>query len=135
MKAWQVHSYGEDLQCCCIRHPIITKPSQLLVQIVAASVNPIDVEMQSTYLITIFFDHVQYFLFVDGYGRTFLNILRNQSPALPITLGRDFCGVIIDKGHGVSKKYKLGDRVYGMIPFNNDGSHAEITIAEQSNVR
>lgn len=47
MKAWQVHSFGENLQCCAIRTPIINQSTELLIQIEAASVNPIDVAMQS----------------------------------------------------------------------------------------
>ena len=47
MQAWQIHSYNglENLRLCNIRMPVITKPTDVLVKIEAASVNPIDVAM------------------------------------------------------------------------------------------
>lgn len=47
IKAWQIHSYGEEIVLSNLRYPIITQPSQVLVDVEAASVNPIDVAMQS----------------------------------------------------------------------------------------
>ena len=50
MCAWQVHSYGgtEELQLSCsVRDPVISKPDDVLVNVAAASVNPIDVAMMS----------------------------------------------------------------------------------------
>lgn len=46
IKAWQVHSFGEDLQYCSARTPVITKPSEILVKVEASSVNPIDILMK-----------------------------------------------------------------------------------------
>lgn len=74
-------------------------------------------------------------LFVDGYGRTVLQLFRCQSETLPVTLGRDFSGTIVDKGHGIDRKYKCGDKVYGVIPFHKDGAHAEYAIVDESHVR
>lgn len=50
MQAWQIHSYNglEDLKLSNIRVPIIRHPTDVLVKIEAASVNPIDVAMTST---------------------------------------------------------------------------------------
>lgn len=42
MKAWQIHSYGEPLQLTEARIPFISNPDDVLVQIDASSVNPID---------------------------------------------------------------------------------------------
>lgn len=49
MQAWQVHSYDgiEKLQLNHVKMPIISKKNQVLVQVEAASVNPIDVAMIS----------------------------------------------------------------------------------------
>lgn len=47
MYAWQVHSYNEDPQLSSARIPIITEPSDLLIRVEAASVNPIDTSMKS----------------------------------------------------------------------------------------
>lgn len=49
IKSWQIHSYGglEELQLMQTRAPIIKRPDDLLVQVVASSVNPIDLAMIS----------------------------------------------------------------------------------------
>lgn len=46
MFAWQVHSYKEDVQLTSARIPIIREPSEVLIKVEAASVNPIDVAMR-----------------------------------------------------------------------------------------
>lgn len=46
MNSWQVHSYGEELQCTSVRVPIIQQATDVLVEIAAASVNPIDTYMK-----------------------------------------------------------------------------------------
>lgn len=49
MKAWQIASYGgiEQLQLANVRLPTISKPTEVLVKVDAASVNPIDIAMIS----------------------------------------------------------------------------------------
>lgn len=42
MKAWCVHSYGENLQQNDVRIPILSNPNEVMVKVDAASVNPID---------------------------------------------------------------------------------------------
>lgn len=52
MKGWQIHEYGgvELLQCNeHIKIPTINSPTDVLVEVRAASVNPIDVAMMSTF--------------------------------------------------------------------------------------
>lgn len=46
VQAWQVHSYGEEVQLSDIRNPMITSPTEVQVKIDAASVNPLDVMMK-----------------------------------------------------------------------------------------
>lgn len=50
MQAWQVHSYNgvNDLRLCNVKVPLITRPTDVLVKVEAASVNPIDIAMTST---------------------------------------------------------------------------------------
>ena len=48
MKAWHLYSYGgpEKLQMSkSVRIPYISKPTEVLVQVHAASVNPLDADM------------------------------------------------------------------------------------------
>lgn len=54
MQAWQIHSYNglEDLRLSNVTMPIIMQPTDVLVKVEAASVNPIDVAMTSMYSIS-----------------------------------------------------------------------------------
>lgn len=48
MCAWQIHAYGgvEELQLSCsVREPVISKPDDVVVNVSACSINPIDVAM------------------------------------------------------------------------------------------
>lgn len=64
-----------------------------------------------------------------------LNVRRQFELEFPLTVGRDFSGVIIDKGHGVEKDFKVGDRVYGFVPLHRQGSHAEAVLTHKRDVR
>ncbi|KAF2902857.1 hypothetical protein ILUMI_03332 [Ignelater luminosus] len=116
MRAWQIHSYGDlsELQLTTARIPHISNPDELLIQVDAASLNPIDKAM------------------INGYGRTVLNFFRRYELEFPLTLGRDFAGVVIDKGHGVGNEFKVGDKVYGIVSLHKQGSQAETVIADKS---
>lgn len=73
-------------------------------------------------------------MLLDGYGRTLLKLLRcKEDIILPITLGRDFSGTITGRGFGV-KDFNIGDKVYGVIPFYKQGSHAEYAVVETNHV-
>lgn len=54
MSGWQIHSYSpsvEELQFSDIlKKPFIRKPTELLVKVLASSVNPFDVAMMSKFL-------------------------------------------------------------------------------------
>ncbi|XP_018352213.1 PREDICTED: reticulon-4-interacting protein 1, mitochondrial [Trachymyrmex septentrionalis] len=125
MQAWQIHSYNglENLRLCNIRMPVITKPTDVLVKIEAASVNPIDVAM------------------TDGYGNTFLNVLRKTKNLsfrtlgeldLPLTLGRDFTGIVVSKGYNVGDRLEIGKEVWGVVPIEQQGCHANYVIVDSS---
>lgn len=128
MQSWQIHSYNglEDLKLSNIRIPMITNPNDVLVKIEAASVNPIDVAM------------------TDGYGSTFLNVLRKtrslvfrtwgqfEELDLPLTLGRDFAGVVVSKGYNVGNRLKLGEEVWGVVPIEQQGCHANYVVVDSS---
>lgn len=63
-------------------------------------------------------------LFLGGYGSTLFNVLRCNKIEFPLTLGREFVGTIVHKGMG-SSDLRLGDKVWGVVPFHQQGSHAE----------
>ncbi|XP_043264004.1 reticulon-4-interacting protein 1 homolog, mitochondrial [Colletes gigas] len=118
MQAWQIHSYGglEELKLSNIRIPVIGRPTDVLIKVQASSVNPIDIAM------------------TRGYGAAVLNFMRktkgltgggqHNELELPLTLGRDFSGLIVSKGHGVGNRLKLGDQVWGVVPVEQQGCHA-----------
>lgn len=72
---------------------------EVLIAVYAASVNPIDSRVRS------------------GYGKA---IFAAKAP-LPNVLGRDFSGVVLKVGEGVTQ-YKEGDEVWGVVsPFRAEG--------------
>ncbi|KAG8035288.1 hypothetical protein G9C98_004536 [Cotesia typhae] len=50
----------------------------------------------------------------------------------PLTMGRDFSGVIIAKGHNVGEKLRLGDEVWGVVPVEQQGCHATHVIVDNN---
>ncbi|KOC64323.1 Reticulon-4-interacting protein 1, mitochondrial [Habropoda laboriosa] len=125
MQAWQIHSYGglDELKLSSVRIPVIARPTDILVKIEASSVNPIDIAM------------------TRGYGAAVLNFMRKTKSftgrqydelELPLTLGRDFSGVIVSKGHGAGDRLKLGDKVWGVVPVEQQGCHANYAVVDNS---
>ena len=125
MQAWQIHSYGglEELKLLSVRIPLIAKPTDVLVKVEASSVNPIDIAM------------------TRGYGSAVLNFMRKAKHLtdgqydeleLPLTLGRDFSGVVVSKGHGVGNRLKLGDQVWGVVPVEQQGCHASYVVVDNT---
>ncbi len=92
------------------------RPSEreLLVRVRASSVNPVDVAIAA-------------------------GVLKEMvEHAFPVTLGRDFAGVVEQAGAGVDR-YRADDQVYGFLlhanPAVHDGSWAElIVVAEDQSV-
>ncbi|XP_060516852.1 reticulon-4-interacting protein 1 homolog, mitochondrial [Cylas formicarius] len=115
MLAWCIHSYGDldELKLAENRAPILNNPDDVLVEVRAASVNPIDSAM------------------LAGYGRASFQVLRNFEIEFPLVLGRDFAGVIVGKGQNVCNSFKIGDMVYGFIPLHKQGSFAELVNVSQ----
>ncbi|KAK4310175.1 hypothetical protein Pmani_018238 [Petrolisthes manimaculis] len=128
MRAWQLNGYDgvEGLSLEMARIPPILRPSDVLVKVHAASVNPIDTVL------------------IGGYGRPVLNIMRalgqleqgivdpNQTE-LPITGGRDFVGEVVGVGQRV-RGISVGQRVLGVVSPQGQGSHAEFVVTPSSNV-
>lgn len=79
-----------------------------------------------------------------GYGTTVMNLMRKAKNLcgtayneleLPLTLGRDFTGVVVSKGHGVGDHLQLGEEVWGVVPVEQQGCHANYVIVDDSLVR
>lgn len=112
MKAIQINKYGgnEVLEI----NNNVPKPTpskgQVLVEVHAASINPVDWKIRAGYL---------------------KEIAPLQFPA---TLGGDFAGRVCELGEGVSD-FKVGDKVYGQAIVLNggSGSFAELLAANTAN--
>ncbi|XP_055644316.1 reticulon-4-interacting protein 1, mitochondrial [Toxorhynchites rutilus septentrionalis] len=118
MCGWQIQSYGsldEVEHSDGLKMPVLTSPHQLLVKVTATSVNPIDVAM------------------IKGYGASVLNTIRCKNGIeFPLTLGRDFCGEIVQKGLAVSSRdLDVGDEVWGVVPVHQQGCHAEYVVVDR----
>lgn len=99
-----------------------------------------------------------------GYGAETINILRDLCPSaspstimempkklakyllapvtgnksvieFPLTLGRDFAGVVSRVGHGVKTDVRVGDEVYGVVGVQRQGSHAQYVVVTEDTVR
>ncbi|KAL1456088.1 hypothetical protein WDU94_000842 [Cyamophila willieti] len=120
--AWQISSYGgiDEMQFNDnVKVPVL-KPKDVLVEMKAVSVNPIDVAM------------------LGGYGNVVLNTLRqaescsmDHNVEFPLILGRDFCGKVVAKGSNVDH-LKLDDIVYGVIEPHKQGSFSKLILANSS---
>lgn len=115
MSAWQLRDYGgiESLELVKdLPIPKITSSKDVLIEIKAASVNVLDAWMP------------------DGYGKVaFEQLFRAH---LPVTLGRDFAGIVREVGKGVTE-LKPGDECMGVVPpQSGTGSHAQYVVVTES---
>lgn len=86
---------------------------------------------------TLNYDIITFVFIPEGYGATVLNAMRcKDGIEFPLTLGRDFCGEIVQKGLGLSSRdLDIGDEVWGVVPLQNQGSHAEYVVVDRYCVR
>ncbi len=106
MKAIQFHQYGGPEAAVLADIPAPEPaPSEVLVEIVTASVNPIDWKMRA------------------GLLREFFDL------ALPHVLGRDFSGVVRTVGEDV-RGFAVGDEVFGVADAMRQGTHAEMIAVD-----
>jgi NADPH:quinone reductase-like Zn-dependent oxidoreductase len=113
MKASYLVSYGQpgSLQYGELPEPVIQKDN-LLVQVKAVSVNPVDWKIK----------------------KGLLKLMLGTK--FPMIIGSDFAGVVKQVAPGIVD-FKAGDRVYGAIPAfsKKPGSLAEIANVHQKDVR
>ena len=108
MKAVRIHAYGgpELLHYEDAPRPQL-KPDDLLIQVAAAAVNPVDWKIR------------------EGYLRGFLN------HRLPLTLGWDVAGTVVEMGPEAAG-FKVGDEVYARPDIERNGSYAEFMAVKAS---
>lgn len=109
MKAATINKYKqEDLKIISLPVPKLF-PNDVLVKIVATSINPIDTKI------------------MNGDLKMLLNF------KMPLTLGNDFSGKIIATGDNV-KHFKIGDSVYGRTKKERIGTFAEYISIDESTI-
>lgn len=108
MKAVVIHQYGSSDQLVEeeIPKPIIAD-DQVLVELYATSINPIDWKLR------------------EGYLKEMLPF------GFPIILGWDAAGVITETGHSVSN-FSIGDRVFARPATTEKGTYAEYATVDKS---
>lgn len=109
MKAARIHSFGgpEVISVEEAPLPTVSAGEDVLVQVHAAGVNPID------------------WLFRNGFGKDMFH------HRLPLTLGCDVSGVVEQVGSDV-RRFKAGDAVYGYLNLQRNGAFAEYALAKES---
>jgi NADPH:quinone reductase-like Zn-dependent oxidoreductase len=114
VKAIQIDRYGDSDVMYVNDKTSLPKPTKekLLVDVVAAGVNPIDWKIR------------------QGIMKDMINL------EFPATLGMDFSGVIKQIGEDTLTDLKVGDEVYGQASLTNGGSgaFAEMAIANNETV-
>jgi len=105
MRAWRIHAYGGPEQLKLERAPVpAPRAGELLVEVAAASVNPIDWKLRAGHLRAVF--EVQF----------------------PRVLGRDCAGQVAALGDGVAG-FAVGQAVAGVAdPATQHGTHAEYAV-------
>lgn len=106
MKANRIHAFGSPAVITFEDVPIPEPgPSEVLVRIMASGVGP-----------------------WDGWIRSGKSVVAQP---LPLTLGSDFSGVVLEAGPGVDE-CEIGDEVFGVTNAQFTGSNAEYAVAKAS---
>ena len=110
MKAVVIHSYGgpdvlkvEDVP------RLVPKEDEILIRVIAASVNPVDVAIRKGYL-------------AELTGNKF-----------PLILGMDAAGVVEKTGAKITK-VKVGDSVYAFFTLAGEGGYGQFVTAKEDEV-
>ncbi|RZF38069.1 hypothetical protein LSTR_LSTR006468 [Laodelphax striatellus] len=97
--------------------PILSDPDDVLIEVKAASLDQIDIKIAS------------------GYARVLRRYLNkynaNVHGELPLVLGRDCAGIVIELGSAVTK-LEVGDEVWAVVPPWSPGVMADTIAVKQS---
>ena len=111
-----LNEFGGDLKIAP-KHVGQFGPSDVLIRVHAASINPIDLRLKM------------------GYGAPLLQKLGKftRKNFFPLILGRDCSGEVVAVGENVTKFFP-GDQVYAALPASRQGGYAQLVAADESNV-
>ncbi|KAK2579490.1 hypothetical protein KPH14_010803 [Odynerus spinipes] len=96
--------------------PMIQRSNDILIQVKAASVNIVDAKI------------------CHGYSKTYRRLLNSgRQKEIPVTLGRDCAGIIVDIGQSVIN-FDIGDEVFLAVPSWASGTMAEYIVIPETQV-
>jgi len=110
MKAARIHAYGDTSQIKIEDAPLPTlNPDDVLIRVVATSVNPVDWKIRKGYL-------------------------KSMIPYdMPLTMGWDVSGIVEQTGPAVTK-FKPGDAVYSRPDIARNGAYAEFVAVREREI-
>ncbi|HET9693020.1 MAG TPA: alcohol dehydrogenase catalytic domain-containing protein [Steroidobacteraceae bacterium] len=99
-----------------LRRAAMPEPTRdhVVVRVEATPVNPIDVKRAA------------------GYGQRLLGL--KGAASFPLVLGNDLAGVVQAVGPGCGR-WRVGERVFGLVPTGPQGAHATHVLANASHLR
>ncbi|MFA6972066.1 MAG: NADP-dependent oxidoreductase [Gallionella sp.] len=110
MKAVRIHAYGD---ADVLRYEDVPMPgiaaNEVLVRVVASSVNPVDWKIR------------------EGYLKQIIPC------SFPLTLGWDVSGVVEAVGEGISR-FKVGDAVFSRPDIKRNGTYAEYVAIREDEI-
>jgi len=110
MKAVQINNYGDNSLLQHVEVPIPQpKPNEVLVKLIASSVNPVDYKIRLGFM---------------------AGMLKKE---FPFTLGWEGAGIITEVGKDVHS-FKVGDEVMVMPNFMQGGTYAEYVVVDEQEV-
>lgn len=110
MKAARIHAYGDASEIRIEDAPLPTlAPDDVLIRVVATSVNPVDWKIRK------------------GYLKSFIPY------EMPLTMGWDVSGVVEKTGPAVTR-FKPGDAVYSRPDIRRNGAYAEYVAVRESEI-
>jgi len=123
MRAAALNSY-EGVKAVTVQSvevPHIIKDTEVLIEVRAASLDPVDLKVS------------------QGFGRGLRDLVNRYNPNtstsnFPVILGRDGTGVISEVGKEVHN-FKVGDKVWFVVPYCVQGSLSNYLVLEREYVR
>jgi NADPH:quinone reductase-like Zn-dependent oxidoreductase len=112
MKAGRIHAYGGPEQLVYEDSPQPhTVKNQVLIRVYAAGVTPTELSWSTTW-----------------------KTKTGADRPLPVIPGHELSGVVSEVGPGVDDDLSVGSEVYGLTDFTRDGTAAEYTIAQPTEI-
>ena len=106
MKAAYIQAYGPDETLSIGLRPLPTmSDNQVLIKVAAAGVNPVDFHIRNGM------------------------IAETGTHTLPLTLGWDAAGTVVEKGHDVSN-LEIADEVFVFAPIDQQGTYAQYVVVD-----